>query len=102
VRLWDLFQFERARVPTVDLNEPLTLAWVFQEGAQWYGARHLTVGVDQQSLKARPSVTREVREFVSDIRVECAGVIAGAWLGGIGRRGEDLIAAGPVDVGRAC
>jgi hypothetical protein len=61
------------RLKTVDLNEPLTLAWVFQEGAQWYGARHLTVGVDQQSLKARPSVTSEVTEFVSAI-----GLLPGA------------------------
>jgi hypothetical protein len=31
---------------------------------------------------------------VTIFRTECAGVIAGAWLGAIGRRGEDLIAAG--------
>jgi hypothetical protein len=29
-----------------------------------------------------------------DIRTECAGVIAGSWFAGIGKRGEDLIAAG--------
>ena len=35
---------------------------------------------------------------------ECAGIIAGAWFAGIGKRGEDLIAAGllvlagPVDL----
>ena len=46
---------------------------VFPEGAQLYRARHLAVGVDQQSLKARPSVTREVREFVSAI-----GLLPGA------------------------
>jgi hypothetical protein len=39
-----------------------------------------------------------------DIRVECAGVIAGSWFAGPGKRGEDLIAAGllmlagPVDL----
>jgi hypothetical protein len=48
-------------------GRPATLALVFQEGAQWYGARHRTVGVDQQSLKARPSVAAEVTEFVSAI-----------------------------------
>jgi hypothetical protein len=36
----------------------------------------------------------DVAQGRDDIRTECAGVIAGAWLGGIGRRGEDLIAAG--------
>jgi hypothetical protein len=29
-----------------------------------------------------------------DIRSECAGIIAGAWFAGIGKRGEELIAAG--------
>ena len=29
-----------------------------------------------------------------DIRVECAGTIAGSWFSSIARRGEDLIAAG--------
>jgi hypothetical protein len=37
---------------------------------------------------------REAAQGRDDIRTECAGVIAGAWLGAIGRRGEDLIAAG--------
>jgi hypothetical protein len=31
---------------------------------------------------------REVAQGRDDICTECAGVIAGAWFGGIGRRGE--------------
>jgi hypothetical protein len=47
---------------------------------------------------------REVVEGRDDIRTECAGVIAGYWFADIGKRGEDLIAAGllmlagPVDL----
>jgi hypothetical protein len=47
---------------------------------------------------------REVAEGRDDIRVECAGIIAGWWFAGLGRRGEELIAAGllmlagPVDL----
>jgi hypothetical protein len=47
---------------------------------------------------------REVAQGRDDIRVEVAGVIAGSWFAGAGRRGEDLIAAGllmlagPVDL----
>jgi hypothetical protein len=37
---------------------------------------------------------REVAHGRDDIRTECAGIIAGAWFAGIGKRGEDLIAAG--------
>ena len=47
---------------------------------------------------------REAAQGGDDIRTECAGIIAGAWFAGIGKRGEDLIAAGllvlagPVDL----
>ena len=37
---------------------------------------------------------REVAQGRDDIRVECAGTIAGSWFAGAARRGEDLIAAG--------
>jgi hypothetical protein len=37
---------------------------------------------------------REVAQGRDDVRVECAGVIAGWWFADTARRGEDLIAAG--------
>jgi hypothetical protein len=37
---------------------------------------------------------REVAQGRDDIRVECAGTIAGWWFAGAARRGEELIAAG--------
>jgi hypothetical protein len=37
---------------------------------------------------------REIAQGRDDIRTECVGVIAGAWFAGMGKRGEDLIAAG--------
>jgi hypothetical protein len=37
---------------------------------------------------------REVAQGRDDIRVECAATIAGAWFAGVGKRGEELIAAG--------
>ena len=37
---------------------------------------------------------REVAQGRDDVRVECAGIIAGWWFAGVGRRGEELIAAG--------
>ena len=47
---------------------------------------------------------REAAQGRDDIRTEVAGVVAGSWFAGGGRRGEDLIAAGllmlagPVDL----
>jgi hypothetical protein len=45
---------------------------------------------------------REVAQGRDDIRVECAGILAGSRFSSTARRGEDLIAAGSFDVGRAC
>jgi hypothetical protein len=47
---------------------------------------------------------REMAQGRDDIRVECAGILAGSWFSSAARRGEDLIAAGllmlagPVDL----
>ena len=47
---------------------------------------------------------REVAQGRDDIRIECAGILAGSWFSSTARRGEDLIAAGllmlagPVDL----
>jgi hypothetical protein len=47
---------------------------------------------------------REMAQGRDDIRVECAGILAGGWFASGARRGEDLIAAGllmlagPVDL----
>jgi hypothetical protein len=47
---------------------------------------------------------REVAQGRNDIRIECAGILAGSWFSSAARRGEDLIAAGllmlagPVDL----
>ena len=43
---------------------------------------------------------REVAQGRDDIRVECAGTIAGAWVSSKDRRGDELIAAGPIDARR--
>jgi hypothetical protein len=37
---------------------------------------------------------RDVAQGRDDIRVECAGTIAGSWFSSTARRGEELIAAG--------
>jgi hypothetical protein len=43
---------------------------------------------------------REVSQGRDDLRTEVAGIIAGAWLGGPPRRGEELIAAGLLTLAR--
>ncbi|MGI8869306.1 MAG: hypothetical protein ACR2F6_10775, partial [Mycobacteriales bacterium] len=53
--------------------EPLSVGWTFLEGAQWYSAQHLTLGVDPASLHGTPSVADAVTEYVKNV-----GDIAGA------------------------
>ena len=60
--------------------------------AELHGEALLTA--KQPELQPLIDHLREVAQSRDYIRIECAGVVAGAWFGGIGRRGEDLIAAG--------
>lgn len=62
------------RIKTIDRPEPLSIGWVFLEGAQWYGARHVTLGVDPASLLVTPSVKVPVEAFVSEVRTISGGV----------------------------
>jgi hypothetical protein len=43
---------------------------------------------------------REAAQGRDDIRIECAGILAGSWFSSTARRGED--SGGSVDVGRSC
>jgi hypothetical protein len=45
---------------------------------------------------------REVAQGRDDIRTECAGTVAGSWFAGLGKRGEELIAARAADAGGPC
>jgi hypothetical protein len=61
------------RMPTPDRTEPLSIGWAFLDGDQWFGAKHLTLGVDQSSLAQTPTVRSSVLAFVGRV-----GAIAGA------------------------
>jgi hypothetical protein len=50
------------RVQTADRVEPLSIAWIFGDSG-WMGLRHLSLGVDPQSLAATPSVKDLVTEY---------------------------------------
>lgn len=56
------------RIETPDRSEPLSIGWAFLEGDQWYGARHLTLGVDEASLQENPSVRPHVLDFVERVQ----------------------------------
>jgi hypothetical protein len=52
------------RVPTSDLGEPLTIAWLFPPGqAGWSGLRDLTLGFDPWSADQRKSITNALEAY---------------------------------------
>lgn len=55
------------RFQTPDRNEPLSVGWAFLEGDQWFGARHLTFGVDRNTLDQTPSVSAHVEAFITRV-----------------------------------
>jgi len=64
------------RLRVSDRREPLSVGWIFREGGQWSGAKHLTLGVDTASLKMTPSVSSAVLAFVDQIADVTGGVPA--------------------------
>jgi hypothetical protein len=56
------------RLRTPDRSEPLSVGWVFLEDGQWYGARHVTLGADDDSLRQTPSVAPAIYEYRQKVR----------------------------------
>lgn len=52
---------------TPDRHEPLSVGWAFLEGDQWFGARHLTLGVDRNTLPQTPSVSAHIEAFITRV-----------------------------------
>ena len=51
------------RLKSPDRNEPISVGWLFLEGGQWYGARHVTFGVDLSTLKNHPTLVPAITAF---------------------------------------
>lgn len=61
------------RLKSPDRNEPLSVGWLFLEGGQWYGARHVTFGVDLSSLKNHPTLVPAVTAFCESVKQIAGG-----------------------------
>jgi hypothetical protein len=54
------------RMPAPDHPEPLSIAWIFPSGGPyWGGISDLGLGVDQESLRLRPSVAESVKSYAA-------------------------------------
>lgn len=56
------------RMRTPDRGEPVSIGWTFLDRDQWYGARHLTFGVDPATLDTVPSVRAPLEAFVARVK----------------------------------
>ena len=57
------------RVPTSDMAEPLTIAWIFPPGQSgWMGLRDLTLGVDPWSAEKRPSAKDALDRYLEGLK----------------------------------
>ena len=68
------------RVKSPDSKEPLSIGWVFHEGAGYLSARHVTFGVDPASLSSRPKLTTAVTNFCDQLSELPEGRSAGGSL----------------------
>ncbi len=54
------------RMPVADTAEPLTIGWLFPPGRTgWMGLTDLTLGYDEESARARPSVRQSLDRYAA-------------------------------------
>lgn len=61
------------RLKSPDRNEPISVGWVFLEGGQWSGAKHVTLGVDPGTLKNHPTVAPAIAVFCEKLEQVAGG-----------------------------
>lgn len=61
------------RLKTPDRNEPISIGWLFLEGGQWAGAKHVTFGVDPGTLKNHPTVATAITAFCERLKAVPSG-----------------------------
>lgn len=61
------------RMPSPDRKEPISIGWVFLDGGQWLGARHVTLGVDPATLKNHPTLDHAVKAYCDALKNVAGG-----------------------------
>lgn len=61
------------RLKSPDRSEPISVGWVFLEGGQWSGAKHVTLGVDPVTLKNHPTVAPAITAFCEKLKHVAGG-----------------------------
>lgn len=56
------------RLKSPDREEPISVGWVFLDGDQWTWARHVTLGVDPNTLINHPTVAPAISKFCTTVK----------------------------------
>ncbi len=51
-----------------DRDEPISVGWVFLEGDQWTWAKHVTLGVDPNTMQNHPTIAAAILEFCEAVK----------------------------------
>lgn len=65
------------RLKSQDQSEPISVGWVFLEGDQWTWAKHVTLGVDPNTLKNHPSIQPAILDYCQKLKGVSGGKPAG-------------------------
>ena len=65
------------RLKSPDQPEPISVGWVFLEGDQWTWAKHVTLGVDPDTLQNHPSIQSAIVDFCQKLKGVPGGKPAG-------------------------
>lgn len=65
------------RLKSPDRDEPISVGWVFLEGDQWTWAKHVTLGVDPNTLQNHPTIAPAILDFCKSLKTVPGGKTAG-------------------------
>lgn len=65
------------RLRSPDRDEPISVGWVFLEGHQWTWAKHVTLGVDPNTLQNHPTITSPILAYCENIKAVAGAQTAG-------------------------
>ena len=56
------------RLKSPDRDEPISVGWVFLAGDQWTWAKHVTLGVDPNTLQNHPTIAAAILKFCEAVK----------------------------------
>ena len=65
------------RLKSPDREEPISIGWVFLEGDQWTWAKHVTLGVDPNTLQNHPTIATAVSAYCDAVKSVPGAKMAG-------------------------